>query len=232
MRAKTTLFLALTAIAMFAIGVGFPGVAKGQTPFAGVTPTPSDFDLTLHVDHIYQTSTLHITDGPSFGQVLVVADTTSVVGSQTLVQTFHLVITTDMKGEATLTMPLAPAAGVTESEALVHAFYADASGNFFETSHWILATKHLSNGHDLETISHGAYDDIQQQLRANILGYSLPPAFGEADSTWVSNAFVLADPGLNTGPLPGLGGPGTWYAAGPIGMYQSSSGPTGVFTAN
>ncbi len=197
-----------------------------------VTPPSAGFEMTVRLDQRSQTCLVDIQGAPAFEWVALEAVVTNqFLGGMTFVQTFTQFYQADHTGRVSFVQSLHSSPMVLTSSADIHAMYVEyySPTNYVihDTPHWVMTGVHLNSGHAIASQSPRAYESIVSAIRLPI-----PPRMTGRDARFpaVTNAFTLDDP---SAPTPdGLSGSGTWYAAGPASMYQASSGPAGVFTAN
>ena len=222
-------FLALSCL----VGSQFRGL-EARSVAATTTPVfmHGKFDIQVRVDQGTRTVIVDVADGPSLGIVLIEAVVTSYLANGgTQVQTHMTLLQTDVNGFARYSSALSSNGGVVGSEAVIRALHANTSlTSFFESSHWVMAGTHLSDAHQIATYSDVALDLITGDVKKTIFGLPTLPAPGVVQDAPVSNVFISDDPACVG--LAQLSCSGTWFAAGPVGMYQASTGPAGVFTAN
>ncbi len=211
--------------------------ASGQAQLSSLTPTqvappPVGFEMSVRLDQKSQMCLVDIQGAPAFEWVALEAVVTNqFAGGMTFVQTFTQFYQADHMGRVSFVQGLHSSAMVLSSSADIHAmyveFYSPSNYVIHDTPHWVMTGVHLNSGHSIASQSPRAYESIVSAIRS-----PLSPRGPRRDVRFpaVTNAFTLDD---SSAPTPdGLSGSGTWYAAGPASMYQASSGPAGVFTAN
>lgn len=223
----------MIAALLVVIAGGFAGTTDVGT--AGVvlnTPVSDTFVLFADVDHVDQTSTLVLTNGPANGVAIVQFTIWTTDGGQPVTRSTHSFLPLDSVGSAQVIVPLANITMPNDATFEVRAFYLDPTVPempFIQSSTlWTVDLVRLTDAAQLRSLDQDAWDALKREIANHQAGGGnawTSPMVPTLTVGSTSHAFAPDNPSSPT--CPDLAGPGVWFSA-----TSFSSGPAGVFTVN
>ena len=224
-----SLFVILAAL----VG-GFIGTPDSQ---AGVVPTAVSQEFVMHasVDHVDQTTTLALENGPAHGVGVVQFTIKTHDNGQTQVRHTESWFLLDGDGGTSVTVPLVNITPTSDTTYEVRAFYVDTTVPEMPVvqsdTYWVINALPVSDPSQILDLDPEAWFRINRTI-AEHRGTSVLNILNPSSSavtltapTLSTHAFTPDNPSSPT--CPDLAGSGTWFAA-----TCFSSGPAGVFTVN
>lgn len=204
---------------------------------AGVVPTPVSQEFVMHasVDHVDQTTTLHLENGPAHGIGVVQFTIKTNDNGQTQVRHTESWFWLDAGGSTTFTVPLASIVPMADTSYEARAFYVDSSDPELPVvqsdTYWVINAIPVSDASQILDVDPAAWyhisKDIAEHRGSSTLNISDPNPSGMTLTAPTISTHAFAPANSSSPTCPDLAGPGTWFSA-----TSFSSGPAGVFTVN